>query len=158
MDSYEGDNQDPRSLHKYSFSNNSPVNFADPSGNASDASGMGGGIDDVGGARQRELLRGELDLKEGLLLMPDDVIHKDWLYYFGESSKSGIDENQAIGATVANRIFYNRIFNRPIRLTFNGPLYNRNLPTTVLDVIKQKDKKGRSMYQAYGGTLWKMLM
>jgi hypothetical protein len=33
MDSYEGDQEDPLSLHKYTFGENNPVNNTDPSGN-----------------------------------------------------------------------------------------------------------------------------
>jgi RHS repeat-associated protein len=32
MDGFEGNNEDPRSLHKYSFANNNPNVFSDPSG------------------------------------------------------------------------------------------------------------------------------
>jgi hypothetical protein len=33
MDSYEGDQEDPQSLHRYSYTLNDPVNMLDPSGN-----------------------------------------------------------------------------------------------------------------------------
>jgi len=33
MDTFEGNNQDPRSLHKYLYVGHDPINFADPSGN-----------------------------------------------------------------------------------------------------------------------------
>jgi hypothetical protein len=36
MDSYEGDNQDPQSLHKYVFAKNNSINGNDPSGLSSD--------------------------------------------------------------------------------------------------------------------------
>lgn len=36
MDSYEGNSEDPLSLHKYLYANGDPINFVDPSGHNSD--------------------------------------------------------------------------------------------------------------------------
>jgi RHS repeat-associated protein len=60
MDSYEGDNEDPLSLHKYMYCQANPVNMDDPFGNAgeSDATATGKAVEKIIKADFRKNCRG----------------------------------------------------------------------------------------------------
>ena len=140
MDSYEGDNQDPLSLHKYLFVENDPVNKLDPSGNDSMVKGQA--IDD--------LLKGIFHFPVNL---DYPLLSKEFRQIvgliFAESSTKGwngiedMGEQTAIGLTFENRAYYARKYPEPGNAGFGDG--------TLLSAIINGSA-------AYNDTQWKWVM
>ena len=80
MDTYEGDTEDPLSLHKYLYAQDNPVDGSDPSGN-----------DDIGD------VLGAMDISAGLDALPNIITVQKVL---STGSKGGPDVTQALNRTL----------------------------------------------------------
>jgi len=154
MDSFEGDQEDPLSLHKYLFvKGDGGVNASDPSGNATIfEAGMWAWIALAKHVDASVVAEAGMHVgKSSMKTMPSDVASAQLVaVIFGESGNSSVDEGYAIGATVINRLYYNRTWFGKLKGVRS--VYKAN---TVLDVIAAS---GGGMFKGYHSPLWYMLM
>ena len=154
MDDFEGDQTDPASLHKYAFTQwDGGVNGSDPSGNETIFDAMMfawialAKHADASVLAEAGLHPGRASMKQ----MPDDLETAQLAAaIYSESGNSSLDEGYAIGATVINRLYYNRI--RFSKLPNTRSLYRAN---DILGVVSAA--KGE-MFQGYGQPKWSKLM
>ncbi len=153
MDVDEGDLYDPISLHKYQAFSNNPINNVDPSGNDDYSIGTsyfssGFSISNTVGSAESNLLQGVFSVQVELLDPPNFIDLRQLVgVIFAESQTSGLggdnlDEQEAIGLTFENRVYYRRMYPR-----YNGAFGNG----TMISAIRTGSK-------AYDQPRWNLIM